>query len=38
VTRQPGWVQWAFRATAILLPIGWLIAVIVWVAFLKVRR
>jgi hypothetical protein len=29
VTRQPAWVKWAFLATAILLPIGWLVAVIV---------
>jgi hypothetical protein len=29
VTNQPKWVKWAFLATAILLPIGWLVAVIV---------
>ena len=28
-TCQPKWVKWAFLATAVLLPIGWLIAVIV---------
>jgi hypothetical protein len=29
MTRQPNWVKWAFLAVAILLPIGWVIAVIV---------
>jgi hypothetical protein len=29
MTRQPNWVKWAFLATAILLPIGWVVAVIV---------
>ena len=29
MTRQPTWVKWSFLATAILLPIGWLVAVLV---------
>jgi hypothetical protein len=29
MTRQANWVKWAFLATAILLPIGWVVAVIV---------
>ena len=47
MTRQPRWVKWSSLATAIVLPIGWLIAVIVswdrmavlaWLAYLEVRR